>query len=155
MSALCGVCPREGNFPDFCCWEENDENRKVYCIHFLRPEDMKQFQGGTNWNAASGSDSMWHFLARDARVWASRSPKTHPWRLRRRRAASKPSEGFTRTGRRVTMRCVDRAQLVGRSVRAWRRRAPKVEAFVDRRQPCWMQPTNTAPWCRSSDEVAH
>ena len=52
---------------------------------------------------------MWQFLARDARVWASRSPKTHPWRLRRRRAASKPPEGFTRIERRFTPYFIDRA----------------------------------------------
>ena len=110
MSALCGVCPRQGNvFLIFAAGRKTVKNRKVYCIHFLAPDDMRQFQGGSYWNVASGSDSMWQFLARDARVWASRSPKRPSRRLWRRRAESKPvratREGFTRTGRRVTIRC--------------------------------------------------
>ena len=75
------------------------------------------------------------------------SPKTHCERSRRQRAASKPPEGLTRTGRRATTRCIDRTQLARRSVRARRGRAhctPEVEALVDASQPCGMQPTHTA-----------
>lgn len=157
MRGLCGVYPVERIVLAFCFAEKNGKKKQVYCIHFLLVEDMRQFTGGINWNTASGVDSMSAFLARDVRVWASRSPKTHSGHLRRRRAASKPPEGFTRTRLRVTMRRVDRAQLVGRSVRARSgraRRAPKVEALVDGSHPCWMQPTRTAPWCRSSNDVA-
>ena len=51
-----------------------------------------------------------------------REPKTRCERSRRQRAASKPPEGRTRTGRRATTRCVDRTQMARRSVRARRGR---------------------------------
>ena len=79
------------------------------------------------------------FCATDVRTWASGSPKRVGERSRRQRAASKPPEGRTRTGRRATTRCIDRTQLARRSVRARRGRgryAPMVEALVEASQPC-------------------
>ena len=76
-----------------------------------------------------------------------REPQNALAATRRQRAANKPPEGLTRTGRLATTRCIERAQLARHSVRARRGRArcaPKVEALVDASQPCGMQPTHTA-----------
>ena len=83
MRGLCGVCPTERNVLVFCSGEKNGQKKQVYYIDFLLAEDMRQFTGGINWNIVSGGDSMSAFLARDVRVWASRTPKTHSANLRR------------------------------------------------------------------------